>query len=159
MLPGRVKIIYLLLAKITLVMAFVFGIGAKAFAINEPYKNELKGAQVAVGSYFTVADEKFGNATAWGQISQNIAVNNIVSFEINFDTTIYFYDKPFDCTVNFKIYLYGNQSDTSQITDSTTYSNISLQVRYDTTTGKPYKGIALYKFAGSYKYKVKILNI
>ncbi|MBO9573939.1 MAG: hypothetical protein J7497_17255, partial [Chitinophagaceae bacterium] len=73
--------------------------------------------------------------------------------------TVYFYNQPFDCTVDFKIYIYANQSDTSEITDSTTYANISLTVHYDTVSGKPYKGIALYKFSGIHKYKVRILNI
>jgi len=131
----------------------------RAHATEEPYMNELKGAQVTVGQTFAVADEKFNNTASWNLIQQNISVNDIVSFEINFDTSVYFYNKPFDCTVNFKIYIYGNQSDTSLITDSVTHSNISLQVRYDTITGKPYKGIAMYKFAGAHKFKIKILNI
>ena len=130
-----------------------------AFAVEEPYLNELKGAQVAANNQFTVADEKFVNPTAWSLIQQNISVNNIISFEINFDTSVYFYNQPFDCTIHFKVYIYGNQSDTSEITDSTTYSDISLQVRYDTITGRPYKGIALYKFSGVHKYKVKIISI
>src|SRR4030095_2392179 len=129
------------------------------FAIEEPYINELKGTYVAAGNSFTVSDEKFNDAASWSLIQQNISVNDIVSFEINFDTSIYFYNQPFHCTVNFKIYIYGNQADTSQITDSTTHSNINLEIRYDTVTGKPYKGIALYKFVGVYKYKIKILSI
>src|SRR5688572_7269090 len=80
---------------------------AYAQGVEEPYLNELKGAQVADNNAFTVADEKYINPSAWSLISQNIAVNDIISFEINFDTTIYFYSQPFDCTVNFKIYLYG----------------------------------------------------
>jgi RHS repeat-associated protein len=130
-----------------------------AFATEEPYINELKGSQVVAGSVFTVSDEKFDNSISWGLIDQHISVDNIVSFEINFDTSIYFYNQPFACTVNFKIYIYGNQADTSQVTDSTTHSNISLQVRYDTVTGKPYKGIALYKFKNAHKFKIKILSI
>ncbi|HEY8895761.1 MAG TPA: hypothetical protein VIM79_13140, partial [Niastella sp.] len=159
MLSGLVKKYYLLPVKALLLITASFVLSIKALAVEEPYMNELKGDRVAFGNAFTVADEKFNNTASWNLIQQNISVNNIISFEINFDTTIYFYNKPFECTINFKIYLYGNQSDTSQITDSVTHSNISLQVRYDTTTGKPYKGIAMYKFAGSHKYKVKILGI
>ena len=159
MLSGRVKKYYLLPAKTLLVIVAGLLWCMKARAIEEPYMNELRGAQVVVGNAFTVADEKFNNTSSWNLIQQNISVNNIISFEINFDTSIYFYNQPFDCTVNFKIYIYGNQSDTSQITDSVTQSNISLQVHYDTTTGKPYKGIALYKFTGAHKYKIKILSI
>ncbi len=127
--------------------------------VEESFVNELKGAQVAVNNFFYVSDEKFNNSTYWNLIEQNYTVSNIITFEINFDTTIFFYNTPFACTLNFKIYLYGNQSDTSQVTDSTTHSNVSLIVRYDTVTGKPYKGIAMYKFSGSHKYRVKILGI
>lgn len=125
----------------------------------EPYINELKGPQVAVDSFFTVADEKFNNTASWNLVNQHVSVDDLVSFEINFDTSIYFYSQPFACSVNFKIYIYGNQADTSQITDSTTHSNITLDIRYDTVTGKPYKGIALYKFKNAHKFKVKILSI
>lgn len=159
MLSGLVKKNYLLPVKALLLVTASLIFSIKALAVEEPYMNELKGDRVAVGNAFTVADEKFSNTASWNLIQQNISVNNIISFEINFDTTIYFYNKPFACTLNFKIYLYGNQSDTSQITDSVTHSNISLQVRYDTTTGRPYKGVAMYKFTGSHKYKVKILGI
>ena len=142
---------------IYLCLSFLFS--AKAFAIDEPYLNELKGTQVIAGNFVTVSDEKFNNSATWSLIQQNISVNDIVSFEINFDTAIYFYSTPFNCSINFKIYIYGNQSDTSQITDSVTHANINLNVVYDTVTGKPYKGVALYKFMGAYKYKVKILSI
>lgn len=126
-----------------------------ASATEEPYLNELKGTQVAVGNAFTVVDEKFGSTPNW--TLQRI--DNIISFEINFDTSIYFYNQPFDCEINFKIYIYGNASDTSEITDSTTYADIHLKVIYDTATGSVYKGIALYKFRNAHKFKVKILGI
>lgn len=140
-----------------LLMAFCFCM--ETLAVEEPYLNELKGSQVVEGGLFTVTDEKFASPTAWNLIQQNISVNDIVSFEINFDSTIFFYDKPFDCTVNFKIYIYGDHADTSKITDSITHSNISLKVHFDTTTGKAYKGIALYKFTNAHKYRIKILSI
>ncbi|MEQ1676014.1 MAG: DUF6443 domain-containing protein, partial [Chitinophagaceae bacterium] len=132
---------------------------ATVFAVEEPYVNELKGSQVAADKSFTVSDEKFNSSTSWALIQQNISVDDIVSFELNFDTSIYFYNQPFNCTINFKIYIYGNQADTSEITDSTTHANINLEIRYDTVTGKPYKGIALYKFRNAHKFKVKIISI
>jgi len=149
----------LLMDKLILFGLLLSCFAGKAQTTAEPYINELKGQQVAVDSFFTVADEKFNNTASWNLINQHISVDDIVSFEINFDTTIYFYNQPFDCLVNFKIYIYGNQADTSQITDSTTHSNITLEVRYDTVTGKAYKGIALYKFKNAHKFKVKILSI
>src|SRR5688572_25694900 len=131
-----------------------------AYSVQEPYLNELKGSQVAAGNFFTVSDEKFNTLTStqWAAIT-HISIDNIVSFEINFDTSIYFYNQPFNCTIGFKIYIYGNQSDTSEITDSLAHANISMNVVYDTVTGKPYKGIALYKFKNAHKFKVKILSI
>src|SRR5687768_15516356 len=122
---------------------FLFGLQQQAAAVDEPYMNELKGPQVAAGNFFTVSDEKFNSTASWNLIQQNISVDDIVTFEINFDTSIYFYNKPFKATINFTIYLYGNQSDTSEITDSITHKDIVLDIRYDTTTGKPYKGVAL----------------
>jgi len=130
-----------------------------AQGIEESYVNELKGTQVAVNNSFAVSDEKFNNSVSWGLVEQNYRADNVVTFEINFDTTIFFYNTPFSCTIGFKIYLYGNQSDTSLVTDSTTHANISLTVNYDTATGKPYKGIAMYKFIGSHKYRVKVLSL
>ena len=115
----------------------------------------MKGNRVAADSFFTVADEKFGSA-AWSSIAQTISVDNLVTFEINFDTTIFFYNTPFSCTINFDIDVYNNPSDTS---DFTTIPGISLIVRYDTVTGKPYKGIAMYKFKGYHKFKVRINSI
>ena len=158
MLPGLTKYYTRSITSLLCLVACLLSF-SRALAIEEPYLNELKGAHVATGSFFTVADEKFNSAASWSLIQQHIAVNDIVSFEINFDTSIYFYNQPFDCTINFKIYIYGNQSDTSEITDSVTHANISLQVRFDTVAGKPYKGVAMYKFANVHKYKVKILSI
>jgi hypothetical protein len=139
---------------------FLFCYAVNAFAVEEPYLNELKGTQVIAGNFFTVSDEKFTGLSSaqWAQIT-NISVNNLVSFEINFDTSVYFYNQPFKCTIGFKIYIYNNQSDTSLVTDSITHANISLNVIYDTISGKPYKGIALYKFKNAHKFKVKILSI
>ncbi|MGN6293130.1 MAG: LamG-like jellyroll fold domain-containing protein [Chitinophagaceae bacterium] len=130
-----------------------------AFAAEEPYINELRGADVKAGGVFAVSDEKFNTPSAWAKVSQHISVDDIVTFEINFDTTIHFYNQPFSCALNFKIYIYGNQADTSQITDSVTHSDITLDVRYDTVTGKPYKGIAMYKFKNAHKFKVRIISI
>ncbi len=128
----------------------------KVNAVEEPYINSIKGAQVASGNSVTVADEKFADPAAWALIQQNISVDDIVTFEINFDTSIYFFNQDFSCTLNYKIFLYGNASDTSQVTDSLT--NLSLVVRHQTGSD-PYKGIALYKFKGAHKYRVNITSV
>ncbi|HEY0068136.1 MAG TPA: DUF6443 domain-containing protein, partial [Flavisolibacter sp.] len=145
--------------RLFLCLATTLLFASRAAAVEEPYMNELKGANVAAGHSFTVSDEKFGNASAWSSIYHTMSVNNLVSFEINFDTSIHFYNQPFTATINFKVYIYGNPADTSEVTDSTMHSNVSLDIRYDTTTGKAYKGIALYKFKNAHKFRVKILSI
>ncbi len=132
---------------------------AQAGGVEEPYMNELRGPAVAADNFFSVADEKYNNSGAWSLIETHISTDNIISFELNHDTAVYFYAEPFTCTINFKIYIYNNVADTISNIDSTTYSDISLQVAYDTVTGKPYKSTALFKFNGAHRYKVKIINI
>jgi hypothetical protein len=139
-----------------LLVAFLVCIASKVLAVEEPYVNELRGTQFAVGNTFTVADEKYGSSSNW---TLTKSIDNIVTFDINFDTSIFFYNTPFTGTVHFKIYLYGNSSNINLITDSTTYSDIALSIKYDTVTGKPYKGVAMYKFVGSYKFGIRILSI
>ena len=139
-----------------LLAGFFVCFAAKSFAVEEPYLNELKGTQVAVGNSFIVADEKFGSGLNW---TLTRPVDNLISFEINFDTSIYFYNTPFICNISFKVYIYGNSANVNEITDSVTHAGIQLDLRYDTTTGKPYKGIAMYKFNGAHKFGVKILSI
>ncbi|WP_315820245.1 hypothetical protein [Paraflavitalea speifideaquila] len=126
---------------------------------EEPYVNELKGAQVTAGQSFSVTDEKFKSPSSWALIDHSIAqvADNIISFEINFDTSVYFYSKPFTCTVNLNITTYNNPSDTSEIAQQ--FNNISMVVRFDTTSGGKYKGVALFKFKGAHKYTVTINSV
>lgn len=130
----------------------------RTLATEERYLNEIKGNEIYVSQVFSVRDEKFG-APGWNLIDQNVSVNNITTFEINFDTDKYFYSQPFSCTLNFKIYIYGNETDTTIITDSVTHSNINLLVRFDTVTGKSYKAIAMYKFKNAHKYGIRVLGL
>jgi len=143
--------------KLICLVAFLFW-GGKCFASIEPYFNSLTGAQVAAGSSFSVTDDKFRSMTSsqWGQLN-NITESNVVTFELNFDTSVYFYNKPFSCTLNATIHFYANQSDTTQETSPA--QTINLTIRYDTTTGKPYTAIALYRFSGAFKFTVVINSI
>lgn len=151
---------YTLVKKLSRII-FVFIILCKAnvvLALDEPYYNELKGGQVSAGNFFSVRDEKFGTAM-WSLIDNTITqkVDNVIAFEFNFDTSLYFYSSPITCKVNFNIQCYGNPSDTTAVT--TQYNNIDLQISYDTASGKPYKGIAYYKFRDAYKFKVVINSV
>lgn len=127
-------------------------------AQEERYYNELKGPQLSSSSFFSVRDEKFGTPS-WSLIDSTVTakVDNIISLEFNFDTSLYFYNAPITCKVNFNVKCYGNPSDTSLVTAE--YNNIDLQINYDTTSGKPYKGIAYYKFIEAYKYSVVINSV
>lgn len=144
-------------SKILLLICFVLS-GLRCWASEEPYFNELRGAQVAANQTLTVVDDKFRSMTPsqWSAL-QNISVKNVVAFELNYDTSVYFYAKPFSCTLNATIHFYANQSDTSEETASA--QTVNLTVRFDTTTGKPYTAVALYRFTGAYKFTVVINSI
>src|SRR5690242_1880285 len=78
--------------KLLIAVSFISLYAFNAGAVEEPYMNELKGTRVAAGQFFSVADEKYNNTSDWNTISNHISTDNIISFEINFDTTIYFYN-------------------------------------------------------------------
>ncbi len=127
-------------------------------AAEETYFNELRGTNVVTGKKLYVTDEKFKNYTSseWGKL--NIAsVKNYVSFELNMDTSLYFFSKPFSATVNVTIHFYADQSDTSSETSAP--QTIDLSIKFDTARGSLYKAIALYKFQGAYKFRVDINSI
>jgi RHS repeat-associated protein len=126
-------------------------------AAEEPYVNELKGRQIDTNKTFSVTDEKFKSLTLWNKIQQNISVDNILTFEINYDTLYHFYNKPFTAEIQVTIQTYNNPQDTSQ--EMGPQQTITLTIHYDTTSGKPYKGIAMYKFKGAHKFKVTINSI
>lgn len=130
----------------------------RSLASDEHYFNELRGSQVAPSQVLTVTDDKFRSFTPaqWSGL-QNISVRNVVTFELNYDTSVYFYRRPFSCTLNATIHFYANQSDTSE--ETSTPQTVNLTVRLDTVTGKPYTAIAVYRFSGAYKFSVVINSI
>ncbi|HTJ11853.1 MAG TPA: LamG-like jellyroll fold domain-containing protein [Dinghuibacter sp.] len=132
--------------------------GSRCLASQEPYFNELRGAQVAQGQTLTVTDDKFRSMTPgqWSAL-QNISVRNVVTFELNFDTSVFFYARPFTCTLNATIHFYADQGDTSEETASP--QTVNLTIRYDTAKGKAYTAVALYRFSGAYKFSVVINSI
>jgi RHS repeat-associated protein len=127
-------------------------------AAEETYFNELRGSAVAPSNTLFVTDEKFRSYTTseWTKLT-TASVKNYVSFELNVDTSLYFYSRPFTSTLNATIHFYGDKSDTSLETSAP--QTIDLVINFDTVRGKTYKGIALYKFQGAYKFKVVINSI
>jgi hypothetical protein len=73
---------------VTLLLCFSMFTTVKA-GEEPPYMNELKGTQLTETNHFTVTDDKFKSLALWNTIQQNISVDNILSFEINFDTSYY----------------------------------------------------------------------
>ena len=144
-------------SKTLLTLLLIFA-GFRCLASEEPYFNELRGAQVAQGQTLTVTDDKFRSMTSgqWSAL-QNISVRNVVTFELNYDTSVFFYNKPFSCTLNATIHFYADQSDTSE--ETATPQTINLTIHFDTAKGRAYTAIALYRFGGAYKFSVVINSI
>ncbi|SJZ93246.1 RHS repeat-associated core domain-containing protein [Sediminibacterium ginsengisoli] len=128
------------------------------FAAEETFFNELRSSAVSAGNVLTVTDEKFRNFSSgdWAKLT-HISVNNYISFELNVDTSLYFYGKPFSATLNVTIHTYNTKSDTTL--ESGTPQTINLTIRFDTTQGGKYKGTALYKFRNAHKFRVEINSI
>lgn len=142
--------------KIVTALLFTAICCTEAFAAEEPYVEEVRGRKVAKDSMFTVTDEKFKSLVSWNKIQQNISVDNILTFEINYDTLYNFYHKPFNASIQVTVQKYSNPNDTSQVSGTET---ITLTLVYDTASGKAYKGVAMYKFKGAHKFKVTINNV
>jgi RHS repeat-associated protein len=146
----------MLLKRATLLLLFLVSRIIFLHATEEPYVNSLKGAQVAAGNSFTVTDEKIRSASTinWQYLR---SVDNIISFEIDFLSTPYFYNAPFSCNLNITIDAY-QKDDTTQLLAGWPRT-IDLSVKYTNLPGAPYKGIAYYKFIDAHKYKVTINSI
>jgi RHS repeat-associated protein len=100
-----------------------------------------------------VADEKFGDPALWNAIQTNTKVQNLVTFELRYDTTINYFDRSFSCELVADID-YKDSSNTSlKITDA------RLVLHYDSIKGKAYKGVAYYKFTGGHDVTVTVKSI
>jgi hypothetical protein len=121
----------------------------------ESYIQTLSG-NLKQGDSCRVSDDKFKNLAAaeWSQI-QHLRVDNLITFEIRFDTSINFYNKPFNCTLNVTIEYFTTQGQSQP----NRIENIPLQVQFDTVRGKGYKGIATYRFNGAHDVKVIVNSI
>ncbi|WP_431435751.1 hypothetical protein [Chitinophaga caseinilytica] len=149
MYPVPIK--YPLTLRLLLVgLLMIFGFGAKAG--DENFLNTLTG-KILSGQTCTVQDDKYGNPTAWQAIERDLSVNNIVTFELRFDTSIYYYNRPFTCLLDYNL----EYEDRNGVTK--TFNNLKLDIAYDTTPGSQYKGIAMFKFAGGHKVKITVNSI
>ena len=151
---GRLKLIAAAFATMLLL------VNSGVRAADEPYVNSIRGTAVSQGASFDVSDEKFLSISAWNSIRSapySLTPENIVELKLNYDTSLFFYDKPFTATVNVNILCYNNPYDTSQVFQQ--YSNINLTIKHDTTTGVAYRGVYFMKFSGAYKFRVVVNSI
>lgn len=131
-------------------LLMLVSIGARAG--DENYLNTLTG-KILAGQTCLVQDDKYGNPTAWGKIEQDLSVKNIITFELRYDTSIFYYNQPFTCLLTYNL----EYEDRNGVTR--TYNNLELTINYDTTKGSLYKGVAMFKFAGGHKVKVTVNSI
>lgn len=101
-------------------------------------------------------DDKFLNLPLdqWNLI-RNLSVNNFITFELRQDTSIYYYNKPFTCTLKVSIRYFTSRDQLKP----TEINDISLVVRYDTATGKFYPLYDRYSFKNAYKVTVVVNSI
>jgi hypothetical protein len=124
-----------------------------ASAQSETFLCELKG-NIQAGDSCTTKDDKFNNGgVTWTDIT-NLSVDNLITFEIRVDTNLFYYNTPFECTVNLTVLYDTMPGQTTHLSFTQ-----SLTVKYDNTAGGEYKGIALLKFKKAYWVRVKVNSI
>lgn len=149
MYPVPIK--YPLTLRLLLVsLLLTIGFGAKAG--DENFLNTLTG-KILAGQTCIVQDDKYGNTLAWQEIERDLSVNNIVTFELRYDTSIYYYNRPFTCLLDYNL----EYEDRNGVVR--TYNNLKLDIAFDTTPGSQYKGVAMFKFAGGHKVKITVNSI
>jgi len=119
---------------------------------QEPYVQTITG-KIKAGDSCRTIDPVYADDDAWSKRETDLSVKNIVTFELRQDTNIYYYSRPFSCTVNVDIEYEDEQHSTHQL------SNKQLSVNFDTTAGSKYKGVAMLKFSGGYSVRVKVNSI
>lgn len=122
---------------------------------DESYIQSLSG-KIKKGDSCTVIDDKFLSLplTEWNRI-QNLTVENLITFELRQDTTFFFYNKTFTCTLNvsIKYFTTRDQHKPAEI------NNINLVIKYDTASGKFYPVFDRYTFKNAFKVTVVVNSI
>jgi RHS repeat-associated protein len=124
-------------------------------AASESYIQTLTG-KIKQGDSCVVIDDKFLNLSLndWNSI-QHLSVDNIISFELRFDTSVYFQNKSFTCTLNVSVKYFTSRDQT--VPDE--INNVDLVVKYDTAKGAFYPADAHYKFKNAFKVIVVVNSI
>jgi len=137
---------------LALIVCFCILSGKSAFAQTESYIQSLTGI-IKPKDVCIAVDEKFADPGLWAAVKKNVMVQNLITFEVRFDTTINFFNKSFDCELLADISYKDSNMQEKKISD------VKLQIHYDTAKGKTYKGIAYYKFTGGHEVKVIVKSI
>ncbi|MFT3827200.1 MAG: RHS repeat-associated core domain-containing protein [Chitinophagaceae bacterium] len=141
--------------KALLVLVMVCSSAVAAMAASESYIQTLTG-KIKKGDSCTVIDDKFLNMPLidWNQV-RNLSVNNIVTFELRFDTSIFYASRSFTCSLNVSIkYFTSRDQQTPE-----EINNVDLIVKYDTAKGAAYAAYATYKFKNAFKVIVVVNSI
>src|SRR4051812_11523876 len=91
---------------------------------TEKYIQTLTGV-FKKGDSCVVVDDKFHDAEKWATIEKNIAVSNLLTFEIRYDTVANYFNRNFSCTLQVDIEYQKADNSTQQL------RNIELQVNFD----------------------------
>ncbi|MFT3935472.1 MAG: RHS repeat-associated core domain-containing protein [Chitinophagaceae bacterium] len=118
----------------------------------ERYIQTLTG-KIKAGDSCLVLDDKYEDAAKWAGIKKHLSVDNLLTFELRFDTSARFLTRNFNCKLQADI----EYEDADHVKQR--IKNVSLEVNYDTSKGKPYQGIAYYKFKGGHKVKLIVNKI
>lgn len=122
---------------------------------GESYIQTLSG-KLKKGDSCTVIDDKFLHLPLadWNRLN-HLSVDNIISFELRFDTAVMYYSRSFSCKLNVSIkYFTSRDQQTPE-----EINNIDLVIRYDTAKGSTFPSNAFYKFKNAFKVVVVINSI
>ena len=134
------------------VLFFCLIAGKKAQGQTESYIQSLTGV-IKPKDVCASVDEKFADKQLWSAIEKNVTVQNLISFEIRYDTTVALPAKSFDCELLVDIVYKDSAMREKKISD------VKLDLHYDTAKGKAYKGIAYFKFIGGHEVRVTVKSI
>lgn len=109
--------------------------------------------KIKAGDTCVVQDDKFLDQSQWKGIEKHWLVENLVTFEIRFDTTLNFYRKKFACKLVADIEYQTADKSKKQL------NNIPLEVNFDSAVGSSFNAIAHYRFNGGHRVKITVRSI
>src|SRR6185312_15972597 len=123
---------------------------SNTYGAQEHFYNSISGKHFAADSSLTVQDDKYGTSL-WNTIQKNIKVTDIITLELNEDTTLFLPAKH-SCRVDLEITYYDSAGHADSLTTI-------LAINYDTTKSKRFNFRSSFKFNGGYKVKARILTV